>query len=134
MSNTIQEKIAKRHLANVRILKHLTDIVEHNPDLRFGQILFNWKLVQWENTDDGIKICDPFFEESVDTLKRLIKIMSELNEIENESKKLFYLDGSSVDGRRFFFVGLWKYGEEKRTRREREKSRTTHGYCYFYRN
>lgn len=84
MSNTIQEKIAKRQLANVRILKYLTDIVEHNPDLRFGQILFNWKLVQWENTDDGIKICDPFFEESVDTLKRLTKIMSELKEIENE--------------------------------------------------
>ena len=84
MNNIVQEKIAKRQLANVRILKHLTDIVEHNPDLRFGQILFNWKLVQWENTDDGIKICDPFFAESVDTLKRLTQIMSEVKEIENE--------------------------------------------------
>lgn len=84
MNSTIQEKIAKRQLANVRILKLLVDIVEHNPDLRFGQILFNWKLVQWENTDEGIKICDPFYEESVDTLNRLIKIISEVKEIENE--------------------------------------------------
>lgn len=84
MNGIIKEKIAKRQLANVRILKLLTDIVEHNPDLRFGQILFNWRLVQWENTDNGIKICDPFFEESVDTLERLIKIMSELKEIEDE--------------------------------------------------
>lgn len=84
MSNTIQEKIAKRQLANVRILRHLTDIVEHNPDLRFGQMLFNWKLVQWENTDDGIKICDPFYEESVDTLQRLNNIIYELKITENE--------------------------------------------------
>lgn len=83
----IKDKIALRQLANVRILKLLTDIVEHSPDLRFGQILFNWKLVQWENTDDGIKICDPFFEESVDTLKRLTNIMNEVKEMEDEQQK-----------------------------------------------
>ncbi len=83
----IKDKIALRQLANVRILKYLTDIVEHNPDLRFGQILFNWKLVQWENTDDGIKICDPFYEESVDTLKRLTNIMNEVKEMEDEQQK-----------------------------------------------
>lgn len=83
----IKDKIALRQLANVRILKLLTDIVEHNPDLRFGQILFNWKLVQWENTDDGIKIYDPFFEESVDTLKRLTNIMNEVKEMEDEQQK-----------------------------------------------
>ena len=83
----IKDKIAIRQLANVRILKLLTDIVEHNPDLRFGQILFNWKLVQWENTDDGIKICDPFYEESVDTLSRLTNIMKEVKELEDEQQK-----------------------------------------------
>lgn len=83
----IKDKIALRQLANVRILKHLTDIVEHNPGLRFGQMLFNWKLVQWENTDDGIKICDPFYEESVDTLKRLTNIMNEVKEMEDEQQK-----------------------------------------------
>jgi hypothetical protein len=51
----------------------LSTIVGAYPDLRFGQILFNYKFVNWSNTDDGVRICDPFYEEPADTLKRVHK-------------------------------------------------------------
>lgn len=64
MNKDIQEKINNRQEANRELLKYLSDIIEGYPELRWGQILSNWFL----------PIGDPFFEESVDTLKRFEKI------------------------------------------------------------
>lgn len=57
----IKEKIAKRHETNHAILDMLKIIIDTYPDLRFGQILYNLDLVT----------PDPFYEESVDTKKRI---------------------------------------------------------------
>lgn len=71
MDAIIKNKISWRQGCNKELLRIFTDIVERNPELRFGQILFNFQFVKWENVNERIKILDPFYEESVDTLKRV---------------------------------------------------------------
>lgn len=78
MDSVINNKIAMRQLANKQLLSILEQVVDNNPDLRLGQILFNYQFVKWENTDNGIKIHDPFYEEPVDTLNRVKSIIEEL--------------------------------------------------------
>lgn len=68
---TLAVKIRNRQRDNRRILGALNALIESYPDLRFGQILFNYKFVNWSNTDDGVRICDPFYEEPADTLSRV---------------------------------------------------------------
>lgn len=68
---TLAVKIRNRQRDNRRIVGVLNALVERYPDLRFGQILFNYKFVNWSNTNDGVRICDPFYEEPADTLKRI---------------------------------------------------------------
>ena len=84
VEKTLAVKIRNRQRDNRRIVEALSSLVEKYPDLRFGQILFNYKFVNWSNTNDGVRICDPFYEEPADTLARLTKIISEVKEIENE--------------------------------------------------
>lgn len=67
----LDAKVRSRQRHNRKLIDILSSIVEKYPDLRFGQILFNYKFVNWCNTDDGVKICDPFYEEPADTLKRV---------------------------------------------------------------
>lgn len=78
MDSVIKTKIAMRQLANKQLLSILEQVVDNNPDLRFGQILLNYKFVKWELTEEGIKIHDPFYEEPVDTLNRVKSIIEEL--------------------------------------------------------
>lgn len=68
---TLAVKIRNRQRDNRRIVGALNALVERHPDLRFGQILFNYKFVNWSNTDDGVRMCDPFYEEPADTFKRV---------------------------------------------------------------
>lgn len=68
---TLAVKIRNRQRDNRRIINILNILIEKYPDLRFGQILFNYKFINWGNTDNGVKICDPFYEEPADTLKRV---------------------------------------------------------------
>lgn len=68
---TLAVKQRNRQRDNRRIVGLLNVLVERYPDLRFGQILFNYKFVNWSNTDEGVRICDPFYEEPADTLKRV---------------------------------------------------------------
>lgn len=74
---TLAVKIRNRQRDNRRIVGFLNALVERYPDLRFGQILFNYKFVNWYNTDDGVRICDPFYEEPADTLKRVKENINE---------------------------------------------------------
>lgn len=60
-----------RESSNKELLGILAKLIDDNPDLRLGQILFNYQFVKWENTNDGVKIHDPFYEEPVDTLARV---------------------------------------------------------------
>ena len=57
--------INNRQEANFEILAILTQIVKHNPHLRFQQILTNYKIYEVEK--------DKFYEESTKTLENLEK-------------------------------------------------------------
>lgn len=65
---TIQEKINKRLESNRLLVKKLSELVEKYPEQRFGQILYNYGFL---DIDSNYNIKDPFYEESVDTLKRI---------------------------------------------------------------
>lgn len=73
MDAKIQEMINKRRDANQEILKNIEEMVNKYPDLRFGQILVNLGIIEYErNTYDETLITkDPFNEESVVTLNRM---------------------------------------------------------------
>lgn len=77
VEKTVTVKQRNRHRDNRKIIELLSTIVETYPDLRFGQILFNYKFINWGSTDNGVKICDPFYEESADTLKRVRRNINE---------------------------------------------------------
>lgn len=73
MDAKIQEMIKKRQEANLEILNEIGVAIMNFPDLRFGQILVNLGIIEYErNTYDETLIAkDPFFEEPVITLNRI---------------------------------------------------------------
>lgn len=75
MDAKIKEMIDNRQKSNVVILQMLGEAVMKYPDLRFGQILVNLGIIEYErNTYDETLITkDPFYEESVITLNRIRK-------------------------------------------------------------
>ena len=75
MEDKIKEMISKRQSANLEILNKIEEIILNYPDLRFGQILVNLHIIEYErNTYDEICIPkDPFNEESIITLNRIKK-------------------------------------------------------------
>ena len=75
MDARIQQLIVRRQQANREILKNIEEMVNKHPDLRFGQILVNLGIIEYErNTYDETLITkDPFNEESVVTLNRIRK-------------------------------------------------------------
>lgn len=76
MDARIQQLIVRRQQANREILKNIEEMVNKYPDLRFGQILVNLGIIQYQRDPasfDIIGIKDPFNEESVVTLNRIRK-------------------------------------------------------------
>lgn len=73
MDARIQQLIAGRQRANQEILRSIEEMVNKHPDLRFGQILVNLGIIEYDrNTYDETLITkDPFNEESVVTLNRM---------------------------------------------------------------
>lgn len=65
MEMEISEKVKKRQETNRELLKKLGEFIEEYPQQRWGQILFNYGF---------LPAGDPFYEESVDTLKRVDNI------------------------------------------------------------
>lgn len=59
-----EEKIKARKEANLEILEKLRELVEAYPEQRFGQIIANYVFPDYREKDI-------FFEESVDTLKKM---------------------------------------------------------------
>lgn len=76
-------KIAQRQAANREIIEILSDMVEHHPDLRFGQILAITEAIQYVPDSrpyiDTVDVKDPFNEESVDMWIRMRDKMMQLN-------------------------------------------------------
>ena len=75
MDARIQQLIVRRQQANQEILRNIEEMVNKHPDLRFGQILVNLGIIEYErNTYDETLITkDPFNEESIVTLNRIRK-------------------------------------------------------------
>lgn len=63
-----EDKIKKRQASNMLILNKLSEYIEKYPDLRFGQLLINLKILQY---NFGGSIIDPWNEESIDILRRI---------------------------------------------------------------
>lgn len=69
----------ERQKYNKLILENLFKLVEKHPDLRFGQILVNCDIIQEEEVllegerQTVLIGIDPFYEESEDTLNRMMK-------------------------------------------------------------
>ena len=88
---TIRKAIALRHSANREIIEILSDMVERYPDLRFGQILAITEAIQYKHgpgINDGVKVVDPFNEESVDMWIRMRDKMMQFNRDANNIKKV----------------------------------------------
>lgn len=63
MEEQVKKVIELRKKANLKILTRLSQIIDDNPYLRFQQILINYKISELGE--------DKFYEESVETLKKL---------------------------------------------------------------
>ena len=63
----------ERQKYNKLILETLSELVKKYPDLRFGQILVDCDIIKYDIADNGIEVIDPFYEESEDTLNRMMK-------------------------------------------------------------
>jgi hypothetical protein len=62
-----------RQETNIVLLKTLEMLIEKYPDMRFGQILFNFGFIDhvYDKICDVTTIKDPFGEEPTETLKRV---------------------------------------------------------------
>jgi hypothetical protein len=71
-----------RQETNIVLLKTLEMLIEKYPDMRFGQILFNFGFIDhiYDKVCDVITIKDPFSEEPSETLKR---VEEEINRLIN---------------------------------------------------
>ena len=69
----------ERQKFNRQIVEILSILIEKHPDLRFGQILVNCDIIQEEEVllegerQTVLIGIDPFYEESEDTLNRMMK-------------------------------------------------------------
>ena len=72
MDENIKKMIAQRQGMNRKIIQRLAEIVEKEPQMRFGQILGNFVLeYERDSINDVQTVNDPFYEESVTTWNRL---------------------------------------------------------------
>lgn len=68
-----KKKISKRQECNRQLIEILSNYLESYPDMRFGQALVNLKILKTRTDVDHFEIVDPFNEEPVDMLNRVIK-------------------------------------------------------------
>ena len=73
MDAKIKEMIERRQSATLDILTIIEEAVMKYPGLRFGQILVNLDIIEYELCGDIPITKDPFNEESVITLNRIKK-------------------------------------------------------------
>ena len=66
--------IGKRKTANEEILSILKEYLENHPEIRFVQALWNLSIIRVNKEkmlNDNYIIIDDFYEEPIDTLKRI---------------------------------------------------------------
>lgn len=71
---TFKEAVAVRGECNAKLLLILGMLMQKHPELRFGQILFNFSFITKPlKKGEAPKLFDPFHEEPVMTLQRVCK-------------------------------------------------------------
>lgn len=70
MDERIKQKINKRLESNIKILDIIRTYCETYPDMRFGQVLANLHIIEYDDTQLH-NVIDPFFDESVDIINRI---------------------------------------------------------------
>ena len=63
-----------RLLYNKAIINKLSELIDKYPEQRFGQLLVNSDIIQYESdisVDEQREVIDPFYEESELTWKRM---------------------------------------------------------------
>lgn len=63
-----------RLLYNKAIINKLSELIDKFPEQRFGQLLVNSDIIQYEpdiSVDGQLEVIDPFYEESELTWKRM---------------------------------------------------------------
>ena len=71
---TYKEALKVRRKYNAKLLTILSKLVEKYPELRFGQILFNFGFITKPLKEgEAPKLFDPFHEEPVMTFQRVCK-------------------------------------------------------------
>ena len=63
-----------RLLYNKAIIDKLSELIDKFPEQRFGQLLVNSDIIQYEpdiSVDGQLEVMDPFYEESELTWKRM---------------------------------------------------------------
>ena len=80
MDANIKKMIVQRQEMNRKIIQRLAEIVEKEPQMRFGQILGNFVLeYERDRINDVQTVNDPFYEESVVTWNRLKEYYNDEN-------------------------------------------------------
>ena len=81
---------------NREIIGKLSELIESQPDSRFGQILFNYVLTHIMSENGNIHIDDPFYEESRITLNKIDKNLSKHVEYQNYNRRILRERNGSV--------------------------------------
>lgn len=77
--------MSDRQNANRELMVILYDLIENNPDLRFGQILSNFGFVKNKSTGDGWK--DEFYLEPEHVLNRVYLELAKLDKKESNKEE-----------------------------------------------
>lgn len=60
---------------NLKIAQHILEYAKEYPDLRFGQLLYALRIVEWEGGRAGIR--DPWEEPSIRILERVESVVTD---------------------------------------------------------
>ena len=72
MDENIKKMIEERQQSNLKILDLIMEYVDKYPQLRFGQILANLNIIQYDDADQKHPVIDPFYEESTEMYNRIM--------------------------------------------------------------
>lgn len=73
---TLKEAVKTRGEYNAKLLIILSKLIEKYPELRFGQILYNFGFITKPAiAEDTYKLFDPFNEEPVAMYNRVVKTL-----------------------------------------------------------
>jgi len=68
-----KEQINDRQNYNYKLLDIIAEYIYNYPELRFGQVLANVGVIQYDDEKQNHPVIDPFYEESKEMYNRIIE-------------------------------------------------------------